>query len=45
MQTTREFKRLAEGRGFRIHYIEKASTAIKKFSAGSKKKFGKVFLD
>ncbi|XP_041351205.1 probable ATP-dependent RNA helicase DDX52 [Gigantopelta aegis] len=38
-QTTREFKRLAEGLGFRIHFIEKVSTAIKKFGPKAKKKF------
>ncbi|XP_060079542.1 probable ATP-dependent RNA helicase DDX52 [Ylistrum balloti] len=38
-QTCREFQKLSEGRGFRIHYIEKASTAIKKFGPKSSQKF------
>ncbi|XP_033734670.1 probable ATP-dependent RNA helicase DDX52 [Pecten maximus] len=38
-QTYREFQKLSEGRGFRIHYIEKASTAIKKFGPKSSQKF------
>ncbi|XP_069116361.1 probable ATP-dependent RNA helicase DDX52 isoform X1 [Argopecten irradians] len=38
-QTYRECQKLSEGRGFRIHYIEKASTAIKKFGPKSSQKF------
>ncbi|XP_067680629.1 probable ATP-dependent RNA helicase DDX52 [Haliotis asinina] len=38
-QTYREFQRLSEGLGFKMYYIEKAATAIKKFSPKSKKKF------
>ncbi|KAI0208879.1 putative ATP-dependent RNA helicase DDX52 [Lamellibrachia satsuma] len=38
-QTQREFCHLAEGRGFRIHIIEKSKTAAKKFGPNSSKKF------
>ncbi|KAK2181164.1 hypothetical protein NP493_409g08051 [Ridgeia piscesae] len=38
-QTHREFCHLAEGRGFRIHIIEKSSTAAKKFGPNSSQKF------
>ncbi|XP_064620528.1 probable ATP-dependent RNA helicase DDX52 [Lineus longissimus] len=38
-QIYRECCRLADGRGFRIHYIDKASSAIKKFGPKSAQKF------
>ena len=38
-QTLREFQRVADGTGFRIHFIEKASTAVKKFGPKSSQKF------
>ncbi|XP_064612172.1 probable ATP-dependent RNA helicase DDX52 [Liolophura sinensis] len=38
-QTCRWFQRLSEGLGLRIHYIEKASTAAKKFGPKSSQKF------
>lgn len=39
-QTHRELVKLAEGTGFRIHMIHKASEAAKKFGPKSSKKFG-----
>ncbi|KAL5018893.1 hypothetical protein ScPMuIL_004615 [Solemya velum] len=38
-QIYREFQRLADGRGFRIHTIDKSSTAVKKFGPKSSQKF------
>ena len=39
-QIHREFNIVAEGTGFRIFYIEKASVAAKKFGPKSAQKFG-----
>ena len=39
-QTYREFQRLADGRGLRIHVIENTAKAIKKFGPQSSQKFG-----
>ena len=40
-QTYREFVRLADGRGFRIHTIDNTAKATKKFGPQSAGKFGK----
>ena len=40
-QTYREFVRLADGRGFRIHTIDNTAKAAKKFGPKSAGKFGK----
>ncbi|ESP01618.1 hypothetical protein LOTGIDRAFT_172563 [Lottia gigantea] len=38
-QTFREFERLSEGLGFRVHFISKVAIAAKKFGQKSKKNF------
>ncbi|XP_038053752.1 probable ATP-dependent RNA helicase DDX52 [Patiria miniata] len=38
-QTYREFQRLAEGRGLRVHLIESTAKAVKKFGPESSQKF------
>lgn len=40
-QTYRELLRLSEGVGFRVHIIDKASLAAKKYGPRSNKKYGK----
>ena len=40
-QTYREFVRLADGRGFRVHTIDNTGKAAKKFGPQSAGKFGK----
>ena len=39
-QTYREFMRLSDGRGFRIHMIDNTAKAAKKFGPQSAGKFG-----
>lgn len=39
-QTYRELLRLSEGVGFRVHIIDKASLAAKKYGPQSNKKYG-----
>lgn len=41
LQTYRELVRLSEGVGFRVHIIDKASLAAKKYGPQSNKKYGK----
>lgn len=41
VQTYRELVRLSEGVGFRVHIIDKASLAAKKYGPQSNKKYGK----
>lgn len=40
-QTYRELLRLTDGVGFRVHIIDKASLAAKKYGPHSNKKYGK----
>lgn len=41
LQTYRELVRLSEGVGFRVHIMDKASLAAKKYGPQSNKKYGK----
>lgn len=41
VKTYRELLRLSEGVGFRVHIIDKASLAAKKYGPQSNKKYGK----
>lgn len=43
-QTYREFLRLSEGRGFRIHMVDKFAKASKVFKKQSGLKFGESYI-